>query len=1111
MSKQGPKVLPGGLVENPNVPGTFLSYRRNPPLLPKKNIFSKHSDSNQKLYSEAIPPLSVSKERGGSEKADSVKGSVSKKASIPLGSAVSGKADFASVIEEIRLKIKEREEMKKTGLKSRKGSVLRSSARINRIPSTKKSVQVGRAPSIRHSSQVTRSPSKRIVPRSGSKKVRLPSIRDRNKGEYPVLAPKKQTSQEFKSLVDGYESDILETMKSITSEVRDSRSVGDEQESPPPLSLAPLRISRPCTPARSEVPVPLAKKSGEISLGTTEQKREMKQEAQLENSHKSGDSQKVKAIVKDVPQQTSQIQVPHKASVCDTIRDKATQSVKHETCETKVENEKPLMRESTQETTADYQLQGTSPEILPDELGPVSALPVEGSISPPVQKPILLPSLQTHEPLSLQVQKPIISSKLPTEKSPSPQLQNSILESAERPKDILEQMADEALAKEKEKEEKRKHRKKKNESSSKSNGLPKSSNVSFTESYLSRTTPRSSTTTLAKDASMSTPPPIAVSPNITPPRGTLVQSHHINSRLKEKHRDRPPKLSEMTSAFFKALRQEFQGVSVKAGEDSSESEVDEHGISFSKNQAEVGRVMEEERQREIAIEQELEQKRQIQWEREMEMERERQRAIELELELEKEREKQLAREKEFEEQRKKEQEEEERWRMEVLTQKEKQRELEREIEKEKGKEKIKHAELERDRRLAKERRLEVEREKERRRQLELEMELERQKKRNEDERQRGEKQGKYDRVDDTRRQSIISSVSLSLGVTSPPPQRAAKNGQSSTSSNATPLNREFTPSPSVTTAKTSPPPSRGPSLADSKLVNGSISNQIPQPETNNCGPDFLHCYEVTTPMAVMHGSSSTHTQNGEENSPSLKKYTSHTDLISMLSVKDGRSNHHTSAHARSNATTATALTIPELIEELITAEKKYMRELKTLVDDVIPVLLSTVLERADNQVAARQQFGAGALSGKLVNPTRPIVDMGIALERIKRLHESIPKKDADMLLKWAQDGRAIYEDYLKAWRMGFQDVIVTMASDEEYDFNVFGWDAESRKQIETRLGSFAENPRENDSKWEMPPLPEFRPEEEEKVDVAFLLKRPLVRLRILAKVMKVSNFLWCVN
>ncbi|KAF8425942.1 hypothetical protein EV426DRAFT_531047 [Tirmania nivea] len=141
------------------------------------------------------------------------------------------------------------------------------------------------------------------------------------------------------------------------------------------------------------------------------------------------------------------------------------------------------------------------------------------------------------------------------------------------------------------------------------------------------------------------------------------------------------------------------------------------------------------------------------------------------------------------------------------------------------------------------------------------------------------------------------------------------------------------------------------------------------------------------------------------------------------------------------------------MEEFIAAEKRYMRELKTLVDDVIPVLLSTVLERADNHVAARQ-FGAGALSGKLVNPTRPIVDMGIALERIKRLHEGIPKQDSDKLLRWAQDGKNIYEEYLRAWRMGFQDVIVTMAPAEaDCNLDASGWDAESRRQLVSRLGS----------------------------------------------------------
>ncbi|KAL7272891.1 hypothetical protein RUND412_004277 [Rhizina undulata] len=262
--------------------------------------------------------------------------------------------------------------------------------------------------------------------------------------------------------------------------------------------------------------------------------------------------------------------------------------------------------------------------------------------------------------------------------------------------------------------------------------------------------------------------------------------------------------------------------------------------------------------------------------------------------------------------------------------------------------------------------------------------------------------------------------------------------------------------------------------------------------------------------------------DGMLNVPGVKrKFTKHADLISLLSVpKSSKSG----SKARTHKKTVSTLTTGDLLAELAAEEIKYMRELRTLVEDVVPVLFATVLERADDVVRRTTSNASGSSahsqsvrSSFSSNPTRPIVDMGISLERLKTLHERIPKKSPDELLSWATDAKKVYEEYLSVWRMGFQDVVVTLApliEDNGEHGAYFKDDAAIRKDLEL-LNSFGMPPSpstmtfEGDqATWDMPPppLPAFV-EQEERVDVAFLLKRPLVRLKILAKLFKRINYL----
>ncbi|KAJ5578679.1 uncharacterized protein N7459_007643 [Penicillium hispanicum] len=219
-----------------------------------------------------------------------------------------------------------------------------------------------------------------------------------------------------------------------------------------------------------------------------------------------------------------------------------------------------------------------------------------------------------------------------------------------------------------------------------------------------------------------------------------------------------------------------------------------------------------------------------------------------------------------------------------------------------------------------------------------------------------------------------------------------------------------------------------------------------------------------------------------------RRLTTHNDLMSVLSVPVSRSRSIRSTRSiRTNKSRLANATIPDLMTELSADETKYMRELKTLVGGVIPVLLTCVLSRSDSAIAAGL-FRPSMDPKDDLNFSKPIVNMGVAIERLKTLHKRIPRDDAEALLNWAQGAQRVYREYLKAWRLGFKDVIVNLAPLEEGESN----DAETKSLDEGMERD--ENGDVIDS-------------DGGKVDVAYLLKRPLVRLKYLAKSFKGINTL----
>ncbi|KAF2683560.1 hypothetical protein K458DRAFT_389486 [Lentithecium fluviatile CBS 122367] len=219
---------------------------------------------------------------------------------------------------------------------------------------------------------------------------------------------------------------------------------------------------------------------------------------------------------------------------------------------------------------------------------------------------------------------------------------------------------------------------------------------------------------------------------------------------------------------------------------------------------------------------------------------------------------------------------------------------------------------------------------------------------------------------------------------------------------------------------------------------------------------------------------------------------SHADLISVLSMpKAGTKSIMSARSIRTNRSRLATATIGDIMDELASDESKYMRELRTLVDGVIPVLLSCVLSKSDSAVAAGLFSRSNKADPAVV--TKPIVDMGVSLERLKNLHKRVPKDDSEAFLSWAQSAQRIYSDYIAAWRLGFQDVVISLASADDDPFTpakvVDG--PEDGAPWDEGLSRNAEGYVVNG--------------DGERVDVAYMLKRPLVRLKYLAKSIKGIN------
>ncbi|KAF4591940.1 SRm160/300 splicing coactivator [Ophiocordyceps camponoti-floridani] len=210
-----------------------------------------------------------------------------------------------------------------------------------------------------------------------------------------------------------------------------------------------------------------------------------------------------------------------------------------------------------------------------------------------------------------------------------------------------------------------------------------------------------------------------------------------------------------------------------------------------------------------------------------------------------------------------------------------------------------------------------------------------------------------------------------------------------------------------------------------------------------------------------------------------RRLTRHSDLVSMLSLpedtsapsglRDKRSRPSLRRMARGGG--SSDVTADELLQEFVDDESLYVRELKTLVDGVVPVLLSHVLDGTNST----DLFGSSSSVTDALS--KAVVGMGVALEKLKNAHRKAPVSDVRRLANWAHGLVPIYNSYLNAWRLGFEDVVVNLAP-------------------------ASAGPADDDSLLNALPRNDkgdVVDAQGERVAVAYLLKRPLMRVKQLAR------------
>ncbi|KAK7966046.1 uncharacterized protein PG986_000323 [Apiospora aurea] len=211
-------------------------------------------------------------------------------------------------------------------------------------------------------------------------------------------------------------------------------------------------------------------------------------------------------------------------------------------------------------------------------------------------------------------------------------------------------------------------------------------------------------------------------------------------------------------------------------------------------------------------------------------------------------------------------------------------------------------------------------------------------------------------------------------------------------------------------------------------------------------------------------------RHGSNRSGLKRRLTRHSDLVSVLSLPDesprpGRSSSLKSRRSvRRPTSRPNSATVDALLREFARDEDLYLRELKTL--KAMTTLKQTCLHRPPS---GKEKVDGSAKS---------VVQMGIALEKLKNSHKRCPMHDAHRLPQWLDSVYSIYDQYLDAWRLGFKDLIVNLAP-------------RSPDDEDSLIGALPRNEQGD-----------VLNEDGERVDVAHLLKKPLIRVKYISKFIK---------
>ncbi|KAI1284782.1 hypothetical protein F5Y07DRAFT_347681 [Xylaria sp. FL0933] len=215
------------------------------------------------------------------------------------------------------------------------------------------------------------------------------------------------------------------------------------------------------------------------------------------------------------------------------------------------------------------------------------------------------------------------------------------------------------------------------------------------------------------------------------------------------------------------------------------------------------------------------------------------------------------------------------------------------------------------------------------------------------------------------------------------------------------------------------------------------------------------------------------------NHGSKRRRTKHSDLVSVLSLPNDTETPSRSRSLRSARSVRRVsnhlhdATVENLLREFSRDENLYSRELKTLVDGVIPVLLSQFVE--GKQGPSGDLFVSPKGTHKDDPLPKAVVSMGVVLEKLRNHHRRCPLTDIHRLPQWLETITPIYGDYLDVWRLGFQGIIVNLAPASPDD-------------EDSLIGALPRNEQGD-----------ILNEHGDRIDVAHLLKRPLVRTKWITK------------